>query len=398
MFRSYPVVRFVAAILFFELILQIISLATYTRAQYRRHQAEVAESSDIWALQDPVYSAIYQEESDIYLSYRPFTGWRMRELHTPHINVDASGIRHTTDNPEEGRTDRVPKIYMFGGSAMWGEGLPDEHTIPSLAARERNSISDTAVITNYGEIGYGSSQNLMQLIRLLSSGNIPDVVVWLDGCNDMFLNVLDNTPHETFRDTGMRQRLGNIWKLPEDGKQATTVRNSSVFGTEFLNQAVDMLTTYVQIIRYPVEFSRSLRGSGGTSGTVSDSGVDPDRAALRITDAYIGNVQVLEALSEYYGFDYYLFWQPTLFTKRLIGKEQNLPDARRDDFDELSVLYRRTGDILTSSKLRQFTDLSALFAESDKTVFTDSCHVTADGNTEITREILSVINSSPRLR
>lgn len=384
-------VRVAGFLLFAELFLQIFAFAQYTWGQIQKRQAEQDVANRTWALQDPLYSAVYDEETNIYLAYQPFVGWRMRELHTPHINVDASGIRRTTDNPSE-NISKFPRIFFYGGSTMWGEGLSDEHTIPSLVSRELNGLEDAAHITNYGEIGYGSAQELALLVEHLKAGLIPDHVVFYDGCNDFFLQTLDDVPHQMFREERMRERLGNIWQLPDDNARYMETANTSVFGMGFWRTVWQGMRTYIKIIDYPLALYERNQRQSPIENTADDR-VDTNinTVATGIADEYIGAAQVIEALASHYGFTYRLFWQPTLYAKSLTELEQNLPDA--DNFETLAPIYRRAAEILRESGIKNFTDLSGIFDNPEETVFTDSCHVTKEGNETVSREMLSVMQA-----
>jgi len=387
-------VRVAGTLLLIELSLQVFTFGRFVWGQVRRRMAEDDIVSRTWALRDPVFASIYQEESDIRLSYEPFTGWRMEELHTPHINVDEHGVRQTVGNPEGNRAD-IPRIFLFGGSAMWGEGLSDEHTIPSLIAREVNATEPFTEITNYGQLGYSLRQEVIKLATLLASGSIPDYVVFYDGCNDFFLNTLDTVPHRTFRDTRMREVLGDIWSLPEDGKDPVTVANTSVFSPAFWKKLARGAATYIQVIHYPVALYERVAVGTGIREKVKSMPVasqkERDAVVATMIDSYIGSVQILDALSKHYGFDYMLVWQPTVYSKKLTEEEQRLPDISAETYGDLSSVYVSVADKLSRAGLRQFIDLSGSFEGTTGNVFTDTCHITPDANTIIAAHIRGAI-------
>jgi lysophospholipase L1-like esterase len=71
------------------------------------------------------------------------------------------------------------KVWMFGGSAVWGTGVDWSETVPSYLAKYGYDV------TNYGETGYVSTQQLILLIQELKT-NIPDIVIFYDGFNDTY--------------------------------------------------------------------------------------------------------------------------------------------------------------------------------------------------------------------
>ena len=72
------------------------------------------------------------------------------------------------------------KVWIFGGSAVWGTGVEWDETIPSYLAKYGYDV------INYGEAGYVSTQEVILLMQELKKGIIPDIVVFYDGFNDTF--------------------------------------------------------------------------------------------------------------------------------------------------------------------------------------------------------------------
>lgn len=113
--------------------------------------------------------------------YEPYTIWDRRYHPGDLVNIDHEGIRRTTNNSDAG--DSL-KIWVFGGSTVWGEGAPDDETIPSHLARLMNDWGVDTTVRNLGERGYVSTQEVVFLYRELQAGKRPDVVVFYDGIND----------------------------------------------------------------------------------------------------------------------------------------------------------------------------------------------------------------------
>ncbi len=76
------------------------------------------------------------------------------------------------------------RIFAFGGSAIWGEGVRDDYTIPSWLQRFLDQTAYRTQITNFGQEGYVSTQEMIVLFEQLQKGNIPDIVIFYDGFND----------------------------------------------------------------------------------------------------------------------------------------------------------------------------------------------------------------------
>jgi lysophospholipase L1-like esterase len=76
-------------------------------------------------------------------------------------------------------------IYLFGGSTIFNLAVPDEYTVASLLQEKLNaSYGNTYRVENMGVIGATTNQ---QTLRLQSMNlNEGDVVIFLDGYNDIF--------------------------------------------------------------------------------------------------------------------------------------------------------------------------------------------------------------------
>src|SRR5207237_3377960 len=85
------------------------------------------------------------------------------------------------------------RIFFLGGSTTWGSGVRDDYTIPSFVARLAEDRGWPVQVSNYGESAYSSFQETVLLSELVATGNVPDVVVFYDGVNDL-LTQLEEGP------------------------------------------------------------------------------------------------------------------------------------------------------------------------------------------------------------
>ena len=122
------------------------------------------------------------------LDWRSYAYWRHRPYQGRTLTIGDDGLRKTWNRP----ADALPgiearRIFMFGGSAMIGFGARDDFTIPSILARELSETTvPNVVVSNFGQTGYVSSQELLTLMEELKGGNVPDLVIFYDGVNDTF--------------------------------------------------------------------------------------------------------------------------------------------------------------------------------------------------------------------
>ena len=69
---------------------------------------------------------------------------------------------------------------------MWGSGVSDENTVPSLSSDLNHNFQPV----NFGEDGYNSGQSLNRLIEINDEINEGDHVVFFDGINDALHNCI----------------------------------------------------------------------------------------------------------------------------------------------------------------------------------------------------------------
>ena len=80
----------------------------------------------------------WQEFGSIDRSYQPHTIWRRNEFRGRYINVGKDGLRAT---PQSDCASAEKTVFMFGGSAMWGEGAPDTRLYRVICCRRSNGTS-----------------------------------------------------------------------------------------------------------------------------------------------------------------------------------------------------------------------------------------------------------------
>jgi hypothetical protein len=89
----------------------------------------------------------------------------------------------TTDQPRQA----VRRVLMFGGSTLFGQEVPDGHTIASYLQRRLNAEGVRWEVRNYGLPG----MNAVQQTRILKTVEIRkgDIVVYYHGVNDIYYTV-----------------------------------------------------------------------------------------------------------------------------------------------------------------------------------------------------------------
>ena len=332
----------------------------YLRLPYYRDQA--------WSIQ-------YWQEHKLALKkkYQPYVIWRSPPFEGQFLKIDQNGIRYTPGAECEPQSYR---IFLFGGSAMWGWGAPDWGTIPAYLQTELQAIRPKPVcVVNFGEQAYVSTQSLIQLMLLLEAGDIPDMVIFYDGVNEVLAASQVGQPiiHQNFRETAT---------IFEDSQP------SLIKGLQTLNS----FTLFQMVISQLHLFQRENASQPTTP-------VATGQLAEAVVQAYLSNYKSVAALAESYGFDYYFLWQPYILTgnKPLTSEEQ----AMITGLNWVFVLDQETSDLfvttyervaLEAADLKNFYSMVGAFDQYETQIWIDTWgHVTPIGNQIIAKEIIAII-------
>lgn len=299
------------------------------------------------------------------IAYRPWILWRRAPFAGTMINVDQNGIRET---PGADCGESSYKVFTFGGSTMWGSGSPGWATIPGYLQTNLAALkAEPVCVINFGEAGYVSTQSLIQLQLQLQSGNVPDLVIFYDGINDVFNAYRSGLPgaHAHFQEITTKLEGGLLSHVVE------VIKASSAF-----YQLIDRLKPK------ETEFATYQRG-----------GFDAPGFADAIIQIYLGNYKIVEALARQYDFKYYFFWQPVLVVgkKPLTVEEEFIVAGIDPNLIELHYLvYERVQLITGYDNLYYLADV---FDDQASQIYYDYSHVTPVGNELVVQRMLELIEN-----
>jgi hypothetical protein len=217
------------------------------------------------------------------IDFDPYRGWWVRPGRHEGLEVDASGHRHTTRSIPAGDAPR--RVFLLGGSTMWGYTVRDAATIPSLVDTElaRAGVRDV-VIENFAQSGYNLTQEIATLVLELRRGARPTAAVFLDGVNEIGVVVEGGKPGEIYAEASARERFERGAANSQD------------------------LMLYLASRLHVVKALQSLRPKPPLAP------VDVAGQCRAIAEHYANLMRVGEALGREFGFDVLYFWQPTLAT------------------------------------------------------------------------------------
>lgn len=288
------------------------------------------------------------------VSQEMYVGWRGRPFEGHYLSIGTNGLRNT---PLIDASSKEPlKVFAFGGSTMWGEGASDDETIPAWLQRQLNEQCNYPIeVTNFGQRGWVSTQGLIELILQLRAGNVPDVVVFYDGYNEI------TAAHST-------QQIGvpeNFWDL----------RN------------IDIMQRAAGKVAKGTELGRLLLRA--PPRPVYE--IDVVTTSKAVVDNYLSVLDLTKSLGLQYGFDVRFFWQPQLFTetKVLTPEEsalQNHPWLPEPVKQLIPAVYSKITDAAQTHP--ELADIHDCFTGVRDKLYFDPCHIFGAGNKLVAESML----------
>lgn len=247
--------------------------------------------------------------------------------------------------------------------------------------------------------GFKQPQQLLALNYFMALGAEYDIVINIDGFNEMVLPYADNLPHHVFPSYPRHWNIYSRKKL--DSKVLLLMGKQSVLFEKMQREKAFMSTSILRYsnfalfiwklsslrqqaaqadlegrIRKVMENSESDYQSTGIYTTVTDTlTFYGEQAAF-----WMRSSKQIAQLSRKAGFEYFHFLQPNQYdegSKSLTDEEMNMafekgPFAYKEAAKAGYPLLREQGSILTNEGVN-FTDLSLLFMDEKRTVYNDKC-------------------------
>jgi hypothetical protein len=325
------------------------------------------------AFQKAPWAREYVDEltRDLTTAWRPYVHWRCAPISGRYINVDQDGIRRTakpevTSSAPAAAPAKKHVIWLFGGSAAWGWGARDEHTIASELAHELAQAGFTVEVVNRAQIGYVSTQETLALYDELRRGGKPDAVVFLSGYNDLM--------------AALQEGVAGLPQNENNRRAEFNIGLGGALGVETRRSATMWL---VRGLVRKAGGARDARQTFGGPGQPTVESLGKDVARL-----YADNIQLIEALRSAHGFEALYYWQPVVFgKKKLVADEEQ--SARTWPAMEQLLGYVRAqfGTLAPLADSPRFRDLSGLFDDTPEATFIDTCHFSEPHNRIVAREI-----------
>jgi lysophospholipase L1-like esterase len=351
--------------------------------RYRRPtRPEPAALADAYATADWTVAYFDEFRRAVRVDWRPYVEWWQRPFRGLYVTIDARGLRPT---PGEDAADPAAlRILCFGGSTMMGMGARDDRTIPALLARRLGELGHRAAVTNYGQLGHNTTQELITLHQLLKAGEHIDIAVFYDGVNEMACAEQTGRPDGLFNEARRRAEFNLL--QPER-------RHDLAVGALFAL----MPRTLRRLRRLT---GLALRGPLPPAA-VDLAPVDLKELARAVVAVYAANLRLVRLLAAEYGFRPLFFWQPVITTKRVKTADEARwendytrdPQARRALYSAIVAARRGDPDLADAADV---VDLSGLFDDRSDPVYIDLYHLSEAGNAAVAEAMLPHIAGAAR--
>ena len=303
-----------------------------------------------------------ETERAIEVYFEPYYHWKGKPSSGNYVNVDVDGNRRTIKYPNK---DAI-KVFCLGGSTMWGRGVPDQYTIPSIL---QTYFGDDYDVNNLGQMAFVSVQELNLLLEKLSFGEVPDIVIFYDGVNDGYAGVYSPA-------------------IPRDPQTArlehrgiARQKSQGFFG--LLLHGIFKKTNYQFIYDYQ---NPDLEVWG------RDVEADIENNVQKTLDAYEEFIKQAKGIADVYDFKIFFFWQPNIFSldkkptayeqQILVASDEVLIKSQRAVYKEAKRRFANNDDVFF---------LGDIFAENEQPIYIDFCHVRPGGNKKIAEDMYRLI-------
>jgi len=161
-------------------------------------------------------------------SYEAFTQFKERKFTGRYVNVDQNGFRVSKDQGVWPPDPENYNVFLFGGSTTFGYGVPDHQTIASyLQESLQDKMGSQVKVYNFGRGFYYWFQERILFERLLTSGYVPHMVIFIDGLNGpgnstidkafftpRFKKILEKEAHQNFFSKLMKKLKSAVRSMP----------------------------------------------------------------------------------------------------------------------------------------------------------------------------------------
>jgi lysophospholipase L1-like esterase len=332
------------------------------------------------------WSAGYFDEfrRAVRVDWKPYVEWWQRPFSGVYVTLDERGLRRTPG--EKNASIEALRILCFGGSTMMGMGARDEQTIAAVLAQRLAELGHRAAVTNYGQLGHNSTQEVITLQQLLKAGERIDIALFYDGINEMACAEQTGRADGLFNETRRRAEFNLLH--PERRRDLLTAA---------------VMTAAPRTLRRLRQLTHLRLRGPLPAGEADLSRLDLAELARNVISTYLANLRLVRLLAGEYGFEAIFFWQPVITTKKFKTHDEQRwaadytkdPDRRRLLYQAIVGERRGRPEFFDGSDT---VDLSALFDAWTDPVYIDLYHLSEAGNAAVAEAMLPAVANAVSAR
>ena len=301
-----------------------------------------------------------------HVDWSPYVYWKTQPFKGKYITVNDDSSRKTW-SPPINTSKPIYHIFMFGGSTLWGWGARDDYTIPSLIAKILHAKYNVqAQITNFGELGYVSTQEIIRFIKEIRQNNIPQLVIFYDGLNDVFSGLQSGRP-------GIAH---NEFKREKEFKDSVV--------RKIYDSLIEHSTLYKVIFRIFGRNNAEIQSNLATPEALNN-------LSEEIISVYKGNISIINAIASSFKIKTLFYWQPVIFTK----KDITIFEKSFENIHSYSKqLYINTNEKADDIRETNFYNISDILSGYGASFYIDPWHIDEKGNEVVAKKIAEDISKT----
>ncbi len=306
---------------------------------------------------------------------------------------------------EQERKEEDYVVVILGGSVASVQANRQDNTFRAAVAGGRGIDENQVKILNSAHGAYKQPQQVMALSFLLSQGFVPDVVINIDGFNEVAisahnasLGVRPEYPSVTMWEPLVKSGIGS----PDSQEKLLTIFSLRKQADRLLANSLRfkahysaMLGTYIDSLmrrlrhnylrNYSEWIAELAKAPTPSKNLAPPYTSDVKNAIASSADLWFESSLTLKSLCDGRSIEYLHFLQPTLLDpgkKELTEDEEEVGDALPEWTEGVKIGYPL---LLSRSKEFpgkniSFFDCSGIFQKTKKTLYIDCCHYNTMGN------------------
>lgn len=363
--------RFCVAVTLGVILLGAVEFYSYLRyLPGAREEVESAVKLELAQGVSPTEREYWREiEAADNLTYHQYVLWRRLPYDGKFVSIDQEGIRRTLHTHCD---DRTFTVWMFGDSAMWGAGAPDEATIPSLMASDYEKAGKLACIVNYAEKGWSNTQEMVALIEQLKhTARKPDIVLFYDGGSDAF-GAYQSGRADVHQNYISFKNFLDEWAAAQKSG-FTYLKRTNTY---------NLLARIADKVPYHNE-----------NDPVPAAARDVETLSAAVVDNYLKNMDIVNALARQYNFRAIFAWYPNMAVghKRLTQFEQQVLNLEYETFPDVGTMYAATYQKAREVKSPDFYYLADLLDDQKDSLYVGISHLKPEGNEIVAARLFDIL-------